>query len=236
MRNNHQSELEVLRTAKWSKFLRRVRVFRFVPFVRFVLAAGSLATGELHPQSDFDVIVGVKEKRIFTVRFFSILIFEIFGWRRRSGDLKAAASDKICLNHFVAPRRYRLSEPHNAYWHWLYQHLVPVMGDETAIAAFFRANDWLRPSRIYRRDKRYLGPGSSWLKTLGEKALAGKLGDCLERILKKGQIRRIERGLTEKLGYQPRLVYNDDELEFHPDTRRIEEKLAQYQPPPLDYR
>ena len=26
-------------------------------------------------------------------------------------------------------------------------------------------------------------------------------------------------------GYKPRVIYTDDELEFHPDTRRIEEMI-----------
>ncbi|MDZ4231209.1 MAG: hypothetical protein U1C52_00240, partial [Patescibacteria group bacterium] len=56
---------------KWSKFLRKVKLFRFVPFVEFVLASGSLATGKVHEGSDFDVMVGVRPGRIFTARFFA---------------------------------------------------------------------------------------------------------------------------------------------------------------------
>ena len=65
---------------KWQKFLGRIWPFKFIPFVDFVLAAGSLATGNLREESDFDVIVGVRQGRIFTARAFCFLAFGMFGW------------------------------------------------------------------------------------------------------------------------------------------------------------
>lgn len=214
-----------LERKKWRKFLRRGRLFRFVPFTDFVLAAGSMATGQIHAKSDFDVIVGVRQSRIFTARFFAIAFFGLFGWRRGKLDEKIEASDKICMNHFVTPRNYRLGLPHNQYWNYLYQNLVPVLGDERAITDFFKANDWLEPARTYRRDPRYLGGGSSSLKKFLELFLGGRLGNKIEKILQEDQVKRIESGLPQTLGYKPRFIYNNHELEFHPDTSRIEEVL-----------
>ncbi|MCR4260823.1 MAG: hypothetical protein NUV96_00545, partial [Candidatus Colwellbacteria bacterium] len=132
-----------LYSRKWEKFLRRVKLFRFVPFVEFVLAAGSLATGRIHEASDFDVIVGARHGRIFTTRFFTVIVFKIFGYHRRGIDHKESASDKICLNHFVTDKKYRLDPPHEGSWMELYQSLVPVMGDEEKIKKFFEDNDWM---------------------------------------------------------------------------------------------
>ena len=55
--------------------------------------------------------------------------------------------------------------------------------------------------------------------------LGGRFGETIERILKQDQIKRIESGLPQALGYKPRFIYNEGELEFHPDTSRIEEIL-----------
>lgn len=225
-----------LERKKWWKFLRRVRLFRFVPFADFVIASGSLATGKLHEKSDFDVIVGARQGRIFTARFFAVVIFGILGWRRSKLDHKEDSSDKICLNHFVTPRSYHLNPPHNEYWNHLYQNLVPVLGNEHQIGEFFQANDWMSPPRIYptspsglrgasKRGPRYLGEGRSLLKKFLEWVLGGRFGDGIEKMLKKDQVERIESGLPRSLGYKPRFIYNDDELEFHPDTSRIEEVL-----------
>ena len=227
MENFEKSPNRNLAHKKWEKFSSRVRLFRFVPFVDFVLAAGSLATGQLHEKSDFDVVVGARQKRIFTARFFAVAFFQLFDWRRSKFDEKETASDKICMNHFVTPRSYRLSPPHNTYWNHLYQNLIPVLGNEKSISNFFKANDWMSPPRLRwaERDSRYLGEGQSLLKKFLEWVLSSRLGDGIEKMLKEDQIKRIKFGLPQSLGYKPRFIYNDDELEFHPDTRRIEEIL-----------
>jgi len=217
-----------LRERKWRKFLHRVRLFRFVPFIDFVLAAGSLATGNLHENSDFDVIVGVSQGRIFTARFFSVLIFSIPGWRRSKLTHGEAAADKICLSHFVTPRSYKLRPPYNEYWQSLYKSLVPILGEREKISGFFASNDWLDPKRAYdvknfKSNPFHLNIEGSRFKSLMEGVLHGQAGDYLERWFKSLQIKRIERNLAKNLGYKPRIVYNDDELEFHPDTKRIDE-------------
>src|SRR3989344_1208349 len=124
MKNSELSE------KKWSKFLRRVRLFRFVPFVEFVMAAGSLANGNLHENSDFDVIVGVRTGRIFTVRLFSVLLFGLLGMRRNKMTHGEEARDKICLSHFVTFKAYRLTPTYDNYRQNLYANLVPILGSQ----------------------------------------------------------------------------------------------------------
>ena len=219
-----------LRERKWRKFLSRVRLFRFVPFTEFVLAAGSLATGKLHENSDFDVVVGVRSGRIFTARFFAVLIFGIPGWRRKKLTHGENASDKICLSHFVTSKRYCLKPPYNDYWQNLYQSLVPVLGSREKIDEFFKANSWLSPAREYdvKRFKSnvfHVDVEDSWFKSFLTKVLSYGLGNWFEGALKNFQVKRIGRNLKANSGYKPRVVYDDDELEFHPDTKRIEERV-----------
>ncbi len=219
-----------LRERKWRKFLRRVRLFRFVPFTEFVLASGSLAAGKLHENSDFDVVVGVQRGRIFTARFFAVLIFGVFGWSRKKLTHSQGASDKICLNHFVTSKGHCLKPPYNDYWQNLYQSLVPVLGNREKIDEFFKANSWLSPERKYDLNKFksntfHIDAEDSRFKSFLEKIFSYGLGNWLENALKNFQVKRIERSLKTNLGYKPRIVYNDDELEFHPDTKRIEEMV-----------
>ena len=72
-------------------------------------------------------------------------------------------------------------------------------------------------SAIYRKP--------SVLTKVAKAILEGKVGDWLESILKRIQVKKIESGLAKQSGYKPRIVYTDQELEFHPDTRRIEDFL-----------
>lgn len=218
----------VLYDQKWKKFLGRAWVFRFVPFVEFVLGAGSMATGNVHGDSDFDVIVGVRAGRIFTARFLLAVLLGALGFRRKKLSHHEAARDKICLNHFVTKNAYRLSPPHNEYWRYLYKGLVPVFGSKESIKGFFEANrDWLGENIGFQEDSRHIHSMGHRLIKLAERFFSRRLGDGLELILKKMQVRRIEKGLeAEERNYKPRIRYGDDELEFHPDTRRIDEFIG----------
>lgn len=215
---------QVLHDKKWIKFLGRVWPLKFAPFAEFALAAGSMALGNVRPASDFDVIVGAKLGRIFTARFFAVAIFGLLGWRRTKLNHKEEAADKICLNHFITEKSFRLSPPHDKYWQTLYANLVPVFGDVGKINAFFAANsDWLANPRVYLDDFRHQHRTSGFLRVWLEKILSGRFGNWLEGKLRRLQIARIERGLqNDPPGYKPRIIYTDAELEFHPDTKRIE--------------
>lgn len=216
---------QVLYDKKWEKFLRRSWLFRFAPFCDFALAAGSMAVGNVGVDSDFDVIVGARSGRIFTARFFAVILFGLFGWRRKKLNHKESAADKICLNHFLTEQSFRLSPPHDNYWRNLYLSLVPVFGPADKINRFFQANaDWLEKKRVYEDDLRHLYRKNSSSKSIAEFLLSGRLGDWLEKILKRAQTNRIERSLRRDApGFKPRIIYSDTELEFHPDTRRAEE-------------
>lgn len=209
---------------KWKKLLHRAKLFSYIPFVEVVFVAGSMAMGNAKEDSDFDLIVGVKTGRIFTARAFCILIFGLFGWRRKKGVEGKDARNKFCFSHFVTPERYSLSGPHNEYWQKLYASLVPVYGDKDMIQKFYNANaDWMNIDKMYQSDTRHVYKEKGFVSIFFGKLFSGKFGDFLESWLKNIQIRKIEKSLkTEKL-YKPRIVFNDSELEFHPHTKRIEE-------------
>jgi len=183
-----------------------------------------MALGDIHRDSDFDVIVACREDRLFTARFFCLLFFDFFGWRRPRRGAPARFRDKVCFNHFVTPTSFRLSPPHNLYWRELYLNLVPVYGPPEKINGFFKANaDWMKKERIFYDDLRHQFADFA---NPGEKLLRGRLGDRLERLLGRLQLAKIQKGLRRSPpGYEPRLVINNKELEFHPDTYRIKHKL-----------
>lgn len=224
-----------LLSEKWQKFLSRVWLFKFIPFVDFVLASGSLATGNprtqraeqsshdenIRDESDFDVIIGVRQGRIFSVRMFCYLSFGMFGlWAKHPGKSK----NRLCFNHFVTPNAYRLSPPYNEYWKKLYQSLVPVYGSPEIIQKFYDANaDWMGERRIYADDARHLYKKSNWIKLSREWMLSEKIGDWLEKKLKSVQIAKIKSFANNQNTYAPRIIFNDNELEFHPNTKRIQE-------------
>lgn len=209
---------------KWQKLFTYRKALRYIPFINFALVAGSMAIGDVHKNSDFDLIIGVKNGRIFTARLFSMLVFELLGARRKGKDSKENASNKVCLNHFVALRGYTLSPPYNDYWVALYRNLVPFYGKFDEIEAFFKANKWA--GKISPQKDKWADYNPSLFSKICEWILKGKLGNFFENFFKKFQIKRIKKKVKGgALGYKPRLKYSDEELEFHIDTKRIEEKL-----------
>lgn len=212
---------------KWRTLRARAAYFRSVPFVEFVIVAGSMATGKARETSDFDVILGVRRGRIFLARFFAMLVLGVLGLRKRRGAANDA--DLLCLSHFVTPDGYCLKPPYNAYWTYLYRSLVPVWGDTDRIDEFFEANNaWLSPPRRYGAREhaaniRFVPGRKTRLVRLFELVLGGRSGDRFEQMAKRDQMERIMRHEAADKGYKPRLIYTDEELEFHPDTRRIDE-------------
>jgi len=209
---------------KWKKFLKFQYLFSFIPFIDFVLGAGSLALGNIHRDSDFDVIVGCQRGRIFTVRFFSILLLDLLGIRR-----KLVSKNKICLNHFITPASYKLRPPHNFYWQKLYQNLVPIFGKADLVCQFFEENNWVGRKTFISNDKYWQLQRLNPVRSILEFSLNGSFGDTVEKLLKKAQIKRIEKNFNTGVlyvGHNPRLRYDDEELELHLDTSRIENYLS----------
>lgn len=208
---------------KWKKFLKAVGLFRFVPFTDFVMASGSLATGTLRESSDFDVLIGVRQGRIFTNRFFAVLIFGITGNFKHNMHERGVAKDMICLNHFVTPKAYKFSPPYTDYDQEIYQNLILVFGDEEKAKEFIKANDWLNPKKIYERSDKYLGNRRTFLRRFIEFLLDGSFGNLLEE-LKFIQIKTIHRGSLLKISEGARFKCDENELEFHIGSARTIKK------------
>jgi len=233
-------EQQLLCDKKWHKLNQRTWLFCFLPFVEIAFGSGSLAVGNVDEESDFDVLIGTRTGRIFTARFFAAFAFGFFGWRRAKEHGHADAADKMCLNHFITPATYQLKLQTNAYWKLLYKKLVPIYGEERRIRQFFKDNLELIGERKVEIDQRYKFQDPADLKNVIEIILRGAFGDWLEKKLKKYQIARIEAGLPvqqlarephrmiisgergERVELPPLIIYNDQELEFHPDPAVIE--------------
>lgn len=214
-------EREKIATAKWKKFLKTAHWFQAVPYLRGMLASGSMALGNTDNESDFDVLVIAASSRLYTCRVLLSLMASLFGVRRKRFD--KTAPDKFCFNHYITDAS--LSIRHESLYNaQTYIHLKPVLIDDDLFENFYASNLWLnkyvynfRPANVFVR--RSVKPNTILrsIAVLGEFFLNNKLGDLLELSLKKYQHRRIRSNPVtyEKGG---RIVFNDDELEFHPHS------------------
>jgi hypothetical protein len=206
---------DLLLDEKWRKLLKLAQWLDWIPFIDFVLASGSLSLGNVTPDSDFDVLTGVRRGRAFTARYLTLLVFALLR-SRRLDDIETSSPNKLCFNHFVTDVTYS-KPPHNYYRYELYRSLVPVWGDPQAIGKFIGANGWSGISAEIMGDRRYRPARKKLLTKILESALGGPFGDLLEKKVFAPIARKRLGVYFEKKGDNGRAVLSDDELEFHFD-------------------
>ncbi len=214
---------DLLLDVKWRKLARLAKRLRFAPFVDLVMVNGSLAIGNVNPNSDFDVLVGVRAGRIFTARYFLNFIFGIAGGRRLD-DEKDSSPDKFCFNHFTTKAVFA-KPPFNAYRRELYRNMVPLWGKPEIVREFFRANAWCGVTELAAQNLRFLPGGRNCVGRFLELSLGGQFGNLIEnRLLAPIAKRRLAAYLSGK-PKEGRTVVSDAELEFHFNLR-YEKRLS----------
>lgn len=190
-----------------------------MPYLRGILASGSMALGNTDKESDFDVLTIAVSDRLYTCRVFLSLTTSLFRARRKRFDKNAP--DKFCFNHYITDASLTIKHE-SLYNAQTYIHLKPILISNGLFEDFYTSNLWLnkyvynfRPANQFVRRSVKSNIVLRSVAALGEFFLDNKLGDWLEKILKNYQHRRIKLNPVtyEKGG---RIIFNDDELEFHP--------------------
>lgn len=226
---------------KYRKFLPALWWFQAVPFVRAVLASGSLALETCTPQSDWDVFVVARSGRLYTARMGLTVVAWLLGRLRTKHSV--VVRDLFCLNHYVADEALELGH-HSLYVAHVLGRLVPAYdlpaqaGPHGHANNLWQANSWTHamvpgadgppPQHQLRsvRDSFLL----KCVRRMAEWVLGGALGDTLERFVMHVQVRRIVRGSS----FGGRIQATLTEIEFHPHSHertvveRTNEYLARY--------
>ena len=207
---------------KWKKIKKIFWIMQITPFMKMVLVSGSLAMGNSKDESDIDLIITSKKKRIWIVRTFVTLLTFILGVRRHNNITK----NKICLNHYITNKSLKIPFE-SLYNAQSYLHLINIYNseeDKKLFRKFQEENKWigkyagnyeLTELGGFRSIKRSKILNS--ISQFSEFILAGKVGDYLENALSKIQSNKIKKDpLYKKSG--GRITINDNQLEFHPDS------------------
>lgn len=201
-----------------------------VPFLKMLGLNGSLVRGEDKKESDIDFLIIAKRGRLYTARFFAVMLAELTGYRRK-GDKVAG---RICLNCYLSDANLDIT-PQNPKSKKkvarAYKHLIALVDEGDYEKRFFKENKWfdkykvsgarysdnlkekllyLINDRIYRTD--FTGRRALKPKKWGERILSGKFGDFLEKKLMDYQVKRILAG--KKAGDE--IVCRKNEIRLHP--------------------
>ncbi|MEK7117168.1 MAG: hypothetical protein AAB861_00140, partial [Patescibacteria group bacterium] len=137
---NLRIEREKIAAQKWKKFLRIAKWFQAVPYLRAILASGSLAINNTDRESDFDVLSVARSGRLYTCRIFLSLVASLFGARRTRYE--KSAPDKFCFNHYITDGDLNIKHE-SLYNAQTYANLKPALARNGIFNRFYTANIWL---------------------------------------------------------------------------------------------
>ena len=138
------------------------------------------------------------------------------------------APDKFCFNHYLAIDGLAL-EYQSLYSAQNYALLVPVFAkSQDLIDEFYNQNDWIKSYildfKVFKRNNRQIKKSLLlfFIQNALELVLNTWAGDFFEKLARWYQQRRIG---NNPATYEPsgRVIFNDQELEFHPQS--FERKL-----------
>lgn len=208
---------------------RGIKKIASVPFVRAVFVCNTLSGPGLDDDSDIDVFIIVKNRRLWLTRLLVTLKLSFFRLRRTKHKIK----NRICLSFYLSDYNLNLEKiaiKDDIYLvYWLAQ-LIPFFDPENFYEILIGANKWVEKylvnysdSRYQIADNKYFGRVIKFIKKTLEKMWTGGYGDLLE-----GQAKGIQQakmklnfGSVQNAG-DTRVVINDKMLKFHEKDRRVE--------------
>ncbi|MEI6040010.1 MAG: nucleotidyltransferase domain-containing protein [Candidatus Berkelbacteria bacterium] len=208
-----------IQTKYWHRARLASFLLQFMPFIRMIGLNGSLARGEASERSDIDLIIIAKPGRIWTCRFFSILIMMIFGLKRYENKI----AGRICLNLYQTTDKLELSikttqlARNHSFTKLLWQ-------ENDIFKVFKQKNQWIQD---FGYDFQDLGRISVLANTcskfififrkINELIFDLFFSDLGERVLgqyQKNRILKDQRTIRAKSG---QIFISSKELRFHPD-------------------
>ena len=210
---------------KWRRVLWIVSRLRIIPYIRLVLASGSLAINNTSELSDLDVMIVTKHGRIWLTRLFIYILLSLLGVRRK--NFEKIAPDKFCANHYITDESLEIPY-HSIYNAQTYVNLIPIYArDHDLFKKFREKNNWVSYfvynwTNLNSNNKKLTLGFVGMIASVGEHLLNNRFGDWLEKLARKYQYQRIVKNpMTKQRG--GRVVFNDDHLEFHPNS--IEQEI-----------
>lgn len=214
---NSEDKLKIIfRIARW---------LRWVPYLRMIVVTGRLAMKNAEKGSDIDVLIAIKNGRIFTGRLLLTLAVHFLGKRRHGQRI----ANRICLNYFITDNslEIKLKDMFSASEYFF---ALPIYNSKTFLN-FQKANSWIVDYKPNYFPAEILGEKVvedsiyfRFLREAGEKMLDY---GWIERILKKWQLKKIEKNpKTKQAGSL--IIVSDEALVFLPEPQgpKVFEKFS----------
>ena len=201
------------------------KLYKNLPFVEKIYLCNSLTFNSLNAYSDIDLFFVVKEKRIWTARFFCLVLFSLFRIKRSLTD----KTKKFCLSFFVTSEHQILDAIALDFWdpyleHWV-QHLSLLYQDPRQISqnSFLIFSKSCSNYSISLWNKVFRERGS--LKKIFEFLFSWILGKIFEMVVKFFQLILINWKKKKAPDLNRDVVVSDVMLKFYFDKREEYKKM-----------
>lgn len=211
---------------KFSKAIRIVKIFRFIPFIKMVAVCNTLAYSNAREESDIDLFIISQKRKIWLARFFSILVTKFLKLRPQEDNKK----DTICLSFFVDETDLNIHNvmmgDRDIYFPYWVQQLMPIYDPYGLYDDFMMANSWYKeylPNAYSNQFYNKVKPNklSKIFSNIFSNIISPKLFNrWLDDFYRSIQIRIIDRNLKSMVNVDTRVIINEQMLKFHADDRR----------------
>ena len=206
---------------------------RWVPFVEAVLLCNNTAFEMAKENSDIDVAIIVRNKRMWITRFFVTIILSLFRLRRT----KRKTKNRICLSFYTTSdnldfSKLKITEPDVGLIYWIMQ-FTPLYDPSNIHHKIMQKNQWIKQylpnafssSILSYRNRVDNGKWSKLWKGFFEKMWNSDYGDLIENQARAIQKFKMKFNFTS-VQNEPdtRVIISDQILKFHEGDRRVEYK------------
>ncbi len=218
---------------KFKRAILAAKIFKIIPWINMIAVSNIIGANNLKEESDIDLFIITKDKRIWITRFFCVLIIKILGLRPTSHKTR----NKICLNFYISENALnlkdlmmRFSEGCDIYFIYWVANLISIYNPGNIYDKFIQSNLWLKgylpnwkPIKLVKqRDAGRVF--SSLFYDIIDLLIGG-----LDQYLKKIQLRIMPKNLKEIMNMDTRVVVNNNVIKLHTLDRRKEYKNKFYE-------
>lgn len=178
--------------AEYISFINRYWwLYRSLPFIKAIYICNSMSFNHINEQSDIDLFIIVQDWKLWTARFFSVVLMQLF-WLRW---YKKKRWKKFDVWFYITQKDLNLYpytlKPYDLYFAYWVAHLVPLYCSKTwEENAIYESNKWINnllPNHplvpvinIWNK----LFYGDSWFKRFMQKLFWKKLWKRFEKFIK----------------------------------------------------
>lgn len=207
---------------KFKRALLVSRFFSYLPWIKMIAVGNIIGPHNLKDDSDIDLFIVTESKKLWTVRFFTVVFTKLLGLRPNSNNTR----DKICLSFFVSEDALNLKElmlDSSDYYFIYWLAGLATIYNNGLFDDFLKHNSWIynylpnwQPTMLVDRRQRN--------KPCIIANFVFDLFGFLENALKYIQIKIMPKKLKEEGNKDSKIIFNDRILKFHSNDRRQEYK------------